>query len=100
MIPTRRSEPSGSSTRLIGILLVLAGFGYLIDEIGPVLGAGYSLEISRFAFVGEAVLVFWLLINGIRGTCPKRTTLSERNRPLCVHGLRVFGSTALLGTLS
>jgi hypothetical protein len=31
-----------------------------------VLVAGYSLEISRFAFVGEAVLIFWLLSNGIR----------------------------------
>ena len=57
---------SGFAPRIIGVLLVLAGVGYLIDEIGSVLVAGYSLEISRFSFVGEAVLIFWLLIKGVR----------------------------------
>ena len=62
------------------------------------LGARPLLEISRFAFVSEAVLAFWLLINGIRGTCPQRTTLSQPKLPSCVHGLRVFGVRLLLGT--
>ena len=57
---------SGFAPRIIGVLLVLAGVGYLIDEIGSVLVAGYALEISRFSFVGEAVLIFWLLIKGVR----------------------------------
>jgi hypothetical protein len=57
---------SGFAPRIIGVLLVLAGVGYLIDEIGSVLLSGYSLEISRFSFVGEAVLIFWLLIKGVR----------------------------------
>ena len=57
---------SGFAPRIIGVLLVLAGVGYLIDEIGSVLVSGYSLEISRFSFVGEAVLIFWLLIKGVR----------------------------------
>jgi hypothetical protein len=57
---------SGFAPRIIGVLLVLAGVGYLIDEIGSVLVSGYALEISRFSFVGEAVLVFWLLIKGVR----------------------------------
>ena len=57
---------SGFAPRIIGVLLVLAGVGYLIDEISSVLVSGYSLEISRFSFVGEAVLVFWLLIKGVR----------------------------------
>ena len=57
---------SGFAPRIIGVLLVLAGLGYLIDEIGSVLVSGYSLEISRFSFVGEAVLIFWLLIKGVR----------------------------------
>ena len=57
---------SGFAPRVIGVLLVLAGLGYLIDKIGAVLVSGYSLEISRFSFVGEAVLIFWLLIKGVR----------------------------------
>ena len=57
---------SGFAPRLIGVLLVLAGLGYLVDEIGSVLVSGYALEISRFSFVGEAVLIFWLLIKGVR----------------------------------
>jgi hypothetical protein len=57
---------SGFAPRIIGVLLVAAGLGYLVDEIGAVLVSGYSLEISRFSFVGEAVLIFWLLIKGVR----------------------------------
>ena len=57
---------SGFAPRIIGVLLVLAGLGYLVDKIGSVLVSGYSLEISRFSFVGEAVLIFWLLIKGVR----------------------------------
>ena len=57
---------SGFAPRIIGVLLVLAGLGYLIDKIGSVLVSGYALEISRFSFVGEAVLIFWLLIKGVR----------------------------------
>ncbi|HEY5786131.1 MAG TPA: DUF4386 domain-containing protein, partial [Microlunatus sp.] len=57
---------SGFAPRLLGVLLVLAGLGYLVDEIGSVLVSGYALEISRFSFVGEAVLIFWLLIKGVR----------------------------------
>jgi hypothetical protein len=57
---------SGFAPRIIGVLLVLAGLGYLVDKIGSVLVSGYSLEISQFSFVGEAVLIFWLLIKGVR----------------------------------
>jgi hypothetical protein len=54
--------------RLIGILLVIAGLGYLADGFGAVLVPGYWLSIARFTFVGEVALVFWLLIKGRRMT--------------------------------
>jgi Domain of unknown function (DUF4386) len=57
---------SGFAPKIIGVLLILAGLGYLLDEIGSVLVSGYALDVARFSFVGEAVLIFWLLINGIR----------------------------------
>jgi Domain of unknown function (DUF4386) len=52
--------------RVFGILLVVAGLGYLADGFGAVLVPGYALDIGRFTFVGEAALMFWLLIKGSR----------------------------------
>jgi hypothetical protein len=52
--------------RIFGILLVIAGLGYLADGFGAVLVPGYALDISRFTFMGEAALMFWLLIKGSR----------------------------------
>jgi hypothetical protein len=52
--------------KIFGILLVIAGLGYLADGFGAVLVPGYALDISRFTFVGEAALMFWLLIKGSR----------------------------------
>ena len=50
----------------LGALLVLSGLGYLIDSVGAVISAGYSAEIARVTFVGEVVLIFWLLVVGRR----------------------------------
>ena len=52
--------------KVFGILLVIAGLGYLADGFGAVLVPGYALDIGRFTFVGEAALMFWLLIKGSR----------------------------------
>src|SRR4029450_6148119 len=54
--------------RFLGILLALAGLGYAVDSFGIVLFAGYALEVATFTFVGEVVLVFWLLLRGRRLT--------------------------------
>ncbi|WP_152420005.1 DUF4386 domain-containing protein [Haloferax prahovense] len=51
---------------LVGILLVIAGFGYAIDSIGTVLVADYSLQVTIVTFVGEIVLIGWLLLRGRR----------------------------------
>ena len=53
-------------SKIIGLLLLVAGIGYVVDGFGAVLSPGYSLDISRFTFVGEAMLIFWLLIKGSR----------------------------------
>ena len=57
---------SGYMAKVFGILLVVAGIGYAVDAFGAVLVPGYALDISRFTFVGEAALIFWLLIKGSR----------------------------------
>ena len=59
---------SGFVHRIFGILLVVAGLGYLADSFGTVLSADYLLSIAQFTFVGEVALIFWLLIRGSRLT--------------------------------
>ncbi|MGL5810122.1 MAG: DUF4386 domain-containing protein [Nocardioides sp.] len=54
---------SGYVPRWIGVLVAIAGAGYLIDAVGGRF-AGYSIEIGSVAFVGEVVLLAWLLIRG------------------------------------
>jgi hypothetical protein len=53
--------------RFLGVLVVIAGAGYLADSFGTILVSDYSLTISVFTFVGEALLIPWLLWKAIRG---------------------------------
>ena len=67
--------------RIFGILLVIAGLGYLADGFAAVLIPDYSMNISGFTFVGEAALMFWLLIKGSRKDFSRR----EANRGDQLH---------------
>jgi hypothetical protein len=60
------SYTSGYVPTVLGVLLVIAGAGYVIDSFGRVLVAGYSFEVAAFTFVGEILLIFWLFIYGRR----------------------------------
>jgi hypothetical protein len=55
---------AGYMRKVLGILLILASLGYVIDGFGKVLFADYNLNISMFTFIGEVILIFWLLIKG------------------------------------
>jgi hypothetical protein len=57
---------SGFMPRIFGILLVVAGLGYLADGFVLVLVPGTSISIGTFTFIGEVALIFWLLIIGRR----------------------------------
>jgi hypothetical protein len=70
---------SGFIAKVIGILLVIAGLGYLVDCFGAVLVSGYSLNVAQVTFVGEAVLIFWLLIKGRRLTLNRATSTMVRS---------------------
>jgi hypothetical protein len=59
--------------KVFGILLAVAGLGYLADGFGAVLISDYSFGIGRFTFVGEVALIFWLLIRGTRTTAKAAT---------------------------
>lgn len=56
---------SGFIPKIIGILLMVAGSGYLIDFLGYFLLTNYNLSIASFTFIGELTLIFWLLIKGV-----------------------------------
>ena len=58
---------SGYIPKWLGALLVIAGIGYIVDSIGKFLVPNYNLTIAAFTFVGEVLLIFWLLWKGIRG---------------------------------
>lgn len=55
---------SGYVPRVIGVLLVVAGGGYLIDSFGGLLVENYSITVASFSFIGEALLMLWLLVRG------------------------------------
>ena len=57
---------SGYLPRFLGVLLVVAGLGYAVDGLGTVLVAGYSASVGSVTFVGEVVLIVWLLVKGVR----------------------------------
>ncbi|MFI7452605.1 DUF4386 family protein [Nonomuraea sp. NPDC049714] len=48
--------------RVVGVLLGIAGLGYLVDSFGAVLG--HTPDAAVFTFVGEVVLMLWLLVKG------------------------------------
>ena len=52
--------------RLLGILLMVAGIGYLVDLTGYLLFPGSNFTITPYTFVGELLLPLWLVIKGVR----------------------------------
>jgi Domain of unknown function (DUF4386) len=59
---------SADFPRFLGGLVVLAGIGYFADAFGRIFVPGYTLTISTFTFVGEALLIVWLFKLAIKGT--------------------------------
>ena len=61
---------SGFLPRLLGLLLIAAGFGYLADSVTPLLLPSYANVVGRFASIplmlGEPAIILWLLIIGAK----------------------------------
>ena len=58
---------SGYIPKWLGVFLVLAAVGYIVDGFGKTLSPDYNLNIAQFTFVGEVLLIFWLLWRGFKG---------------------------------
>ena len=56
---------SGFLPRIIGVLLMIGCFGYLIDSVVFFLLPNIDATISGFTFWGELLLPLWLLIKGV-----------------------------------
>jgi len=46
----------------------VAGAGYVVDSFAGLLFADYALSLGAFTFVGEFLLMLWLLIKGATPT--------------------------------
>ena len=51
--------------KIIGVFLTITCFGYLIDFVKFFLFPNVDIVISEFTFLGEVMMVFWLLIKGV-----------------------------------
>lgn len=50
----------------LGILVGIAGLGYLADTLGTTLISGYDLNLAGFTFIGEVLLIGGLFWIGLR----------------------------------
>ena len=58
---------SADFPNFLGVLVIVAGGGYLIDSFGTILVADYTGSVGAITFVGEALLILWLFIRAIKG---------------------------------
>jgi hypothetical protein len=56
---------SGFLPKVIGLLLLVAGVGYLVDFALFFLVPEITIKVSEFTFVGEVLLLLWLLVMGV-----------------------------------
>jgi hypothetical protein len=50
--------------RIIGVLIIVDGLGWIISTMQPVLFPHINLDFIAITYFGELVLLFWLLIKG------------------------------------
>ena len=62
---------SGYVPKLLGVLIAIAGLGYIYDSIGQFVPGGSWTQVSTVTFIGEFLLALWLVI------CGRRITVSQ-----------------------
>ena len=75
----------------IGLLVVLAGAGYLADAILVALVPGSPLAFAGFTFIGEVVLLIWLIDMWPRITATRDTPTMDVTRAAIASPLVVAG---------
>ncbi|MGP6173301.1 DUF4386 domain-containing protein [Corynebacterium sp. A21] len=62
----------------LGVLLIVAGLGYLADSILALSRIDLGVEFSVVTFLGEVLLIGWLLVTGARNQLRRSTKASQR----------------------
>jgi hypothetical protein len=81
------AHKSGYVPKPFGVLLVIAGIGYLVDSFGVLFVSDYSVSVAAFTGVGEALFMIWLLVkvDALPFNGSERCRMSRRSL-----GLRLF----------
>jgi hypothetical protein len=56
---------SGFLPRILGILLIIGGLGFVLDSVTFVLFPNFDVTITLFTIWGELIFALWLLIKGV-----------------------------------
>ncbi len=56
---------SGYIPRILGVLLMIGCFGYLVDSVIFFIFPNFDTTISQYTFYGEILFPLWLLIKGV-----------------------------------
>ena len=72
---------SGYVPRLLGVLVAIAGLGYIYDSIGQFVSGGSWTQVSTVTFIGEFLLALWLVIWGRRITVSQPALRAEPAGP-------------------
>jgi hypothetical protein len=67
---------SGFIPKVIGVFLLIAGVGYLVDFTLFFLFPDITVTVSGYTFVGEVMLLLWLLIMGVKVEQWKKLSLA------------------------
>jgi hypothetical protein len=60
---------SGFIPRILGVLLIVNGFAYLVASLTSLLAPAYAGIVNRLALIpatGELWVMLWLLIKGVK----------------------------------
>ncbi len=71
---------SGVFATIVGALVLIAGAGYLADSVLWVLVPD-ALVLAQFTFIGEIVLIAWLVVGGIRSIRADREDVAHATTP-------------------
>ena len=66
--------------KIIGVMLIVASFGYVIDFFTYFILPNFGVAISEYTFVGEVLMVFWLLIKGVNVEQWEKRTLESAEK--------------------
>ncbi len=88
---------SGYIPRILGVLLIIGGLGYLIDFVIFFLFPNFNATISQFTFLGELLLPLWLLIKGVNVELWEKRNLESAPLPFDISSNPVHYQHPLVG---